>query len=142
MQPLYIDPVLQTYFFNHKAVSASLIQSHFVVFLCIYQVLDKNPMGHFLFNLMAKKVSIFKRQIYITTFPFAMWRYICSNIFSFLQYSRFIKNVCYLSLHYLNMCKTASQPNTVAFIPVVQQAAQPSYAISKLNTIMGQTQLF
>lgn len=59
MQLLYIDPVLQTYFFNHEAVSASLIQSHFVVFLYIYLVLDKNPIGYFLFNSKAKKVSIF-----------------------------------------------------------------------------------
>ena len=43
MQLLDTDPVLQTYYFNYKTISASLIKSHFVVFLCIYLVLDKNP---------------------------------------------------------------------------------------------------
>lgn len=124
MQLVYKVPVMQTYFFNHKALSACLVQSHFVVFLCIYSMLDRNPMGYFLFNLKAKKESLFSRQIYITTFPIATWRYICSNIFSFLCYSRIIKNVCYLSLYYLNKCKTASHPNTVALIPVVKQVAK------------------
>ena len=30
MQLPYIDPVLQTYFFNHETISASLIESHVV----------------------------------------------------------------------------------------------------------------
>ena len=42
------------------------------MFLCIYLVLDSNPMEYFLFNIEAKKVSILYRQIYITTFPFAI----------------------------------------------------------------------
>lgn len=51
-----------------------------------------------------------------------------------------------MSLHYLNrynMDKMASNPrNTVVWIPIVRQAAMPNYAISKLNTTMGQRQLF
>ena len=51
-----------------------------------------------------------------------------------------------MALHYLNKCnmdKMASHPrNTVACMPIVKQAALPSYAISKLSTIMGQRQLF
>ena len=56
MQLLYIDPVLQT-FSNYRAVSASafLIKSNVVMFLCIYLVLDSNPMGYFLFDFQAKK---------------------------------------------------------------------------------------
>ena len=49
MQLLYIDPV-----------SASLIKSHVVEFQWIYLLLDNNLMTYFLFNLKAKKVSIFR----------------------------------------------------------------------------------
>ena len=67
MQVLYIDPVPQTI-----KLYLHLSLNHVVMFLCIYLVLDSNPMGYFLFNIKAKKISILYRQIYITTFPFAM----------------------------------------------------------------------
>lgn len=118
MQLLYIDPILQTYFFNHKSVSVSLGKSDIVVFLCLSQVLDNNRMEYFLFNLKAKKVSIlFANSHY--NFPF---RHVKIRMLQCFLISLILKDYNKLMLHILTLSEQV-QYGQNGFIPMKHRVA-------------------
>ena len=115
-------------FFNHKAVSAFLIKSHVEVFLCIYLVLDSNPMRYFLFDLKAKKkkyslqtnlhynfpfchVKMYKLQYFLISSKLKDYNKLKINVFTLSQQVQYGQNSFTPKKHsHLNADGRASSP--------------------------------